>query len=240
MLRLHYFNLSLAIFVSVSIGCGSDKGSDSTTPLAVNTRVQLIAEEGEFALIETADAQQYYVNRALLKTRSNLVLAHDRSHTHILSTAARGFSGSAPDSVPEIAPRPLEEISKEQLTLNRLYMTEKTHRRIIAPSNTKPFVDEVTGENVWPACTCHNPDCPKKSEDKEPYLFILFDRSKPPICPACAEAFQLVNVGQEELIPYLRWTRTYELEEKKRRVKQLDAERGRAYRALKQRAEVVN
>jgi hypothetical protein len=233
--RIHYLNLSLAIFVSVSMGCSSDKGSDSTTPLAVNTRVQLIAEEGEFALIETADAQQYYVDRGLLKTRSNMAVAKDPSHTHTLSAPAQAFHGSPPESMPETAPRPLEDISKEQLALNRLYMTEKTHRHILAPSNTRPFVDEVTGENVWPACTCHNPDCPKKGTDKEPYLFVLFDRSKPPICPACVEAFQLVNVGQEELIPYLRWTRTYELEEKKRRVKQLDAERKRAYRALKQK-----
>ena len=238
MLRLHYLNLSLAIFVSISMGCGSDNDSDNdavSTTLEVDTRVRLIAEEADFALIETSDAQQYYVNRGLLKTRSNLVSAHDPSHTHTLSATAQAFSGSPPDSVPEIVPRPLEEISKEQLILNRLYMTEKTHRQIIAPSNTKPFVDKVTGENVWPACTCHNPDCPKKGPGKEPYLFVLFDRSKPPICPACVEAFQLMNAGQEELTPYRRWTRTYELEEKKRRVKQLDAERKRAYRALKQK-----
>ena len=97
------------------------------------------------------------------------------------------------------------------------------------------FVDQVTGENVWPAYTCHNPDCPKKGTETEPYLFVLFDRSKPPVCPACVRAFQLSGAVQEELTPYLRWTRPYELEEKKRRVKQLDAERKRAYRALKQK-----
>ena len=64
-------------------------------------------------------------------------------------------------------------------------------------------------------------------------LFVLFDRSKPPICPECVQTFQLSGASQEELTPYLRWTRPYELEEKKRRVKQLDAERKRAYRALK-------
>ena len=166
MLRPHFFNLSLAILSSVSGGCSSDARSSSATQLETGTPVRLIAEEGDFALIETADAQQYYVNRGLLKTRSNLALAHDQSHTHTLSAPAQAFHGSAPESMPETAPRPLEEISKEQLTLNRLYMTEKTHRHILAPSNTKPFVDEVTGENVWPACTCHNPDCPKKGTDK--------------------------------------------------------------------------
>ena len=232
MLRIHYLNLSLAIFVSVFMGCGSD--NDAPTTLGVDTRVRLIAEEGEFALVETADAQQYYVDLGLLKTRSNMAVAKDPSHTHTLSAAAQAFRGSPPESMPEPAPRSMREISNEQFTLNRLYMTEKTHRRIIAPSNTKPFVDEVTGENVWPACTCHNPDCPKKVAGNDPYLFILFDRKKPPICPACVDAFQLLDARQEELVPYLRWTRTYELEEKKRRVKQLDAERKRAYRALKE------
>lgn len=233
MLRIHYLNMSLAIFVSGSMGCGSDNGSESTT-LELDTRVRLIAEDGDFALVETADAQQYYVDLGLLKTRSNLALAHDPSHTHTLSAPAQAFHGSPPESKPETAPRPLEDISKEQLALNRLYMTEKTHRHILAPSNTKLFVDQVTGENVWPAYTCHNPDCPKKGAGNEPYLFILFDRSKPPICPACVRAFQLSGAAQEELTPYLRWTRPYELEEKKRRVKQLDAERKRAYRALKE------
>ncbi len=232
MLRIHYLHMSLAIFVSGSMGCGSDNGSESTA-LEVDTRVRLIAEEGEFALVETADAQQYYVDLGLLKTRSNLALAHDPSHTHTLSAPAQAFHGSPPESKPETAPRPLEDISKEQLTLNRLYMTEKTHRHIIAPTNMGLFVDEVTGENVWPTYTCYNPDCPKKGTDSDPHLFILFDRSKPPICPACVEAFQLSGAGQEELTPYLRWTRPYELEEKKRRIKQLDTERKRAYRAKK-------
>ena len=232
MLRIHYLNSSLAIFVLVSMGCGSD--TDAPTTLEVDTRVRLIAKEGDFALVETADAQQYYVDRGLLKTRSNMAIAKDPSHTHTLSAPAQAFSGNPPESMPAAAPRSLEDISKEQLTLNRLYMTEKTHRQIIAPSNTKPFVDEVTGENVWPACACHNPDCPKKGAGNDPYLFILFDRKKPPICPACVDAFQLLDARQEELVPYLRWTRTYELEEKKRRVKQLDVERKRAYRALKE------
>ena len=63
------------------MGCGSDKGFDSTTPLAVNTRVQLIAEEGEFALIETADAQQYYVDLRSFKNPIKFSFS-TRSITH--------------------------------------------------------------------------------------------------------------------------------------------------------------
>ena len=233
MLRIHYLNLSLAIFVLVSMGCGSDNGSESTT-LELDTRVRLIAEEGDFALVETADAQQYYVDLGLLKSRTTLTNKIEGQHTHVLSATTDAYLDDPPDVPAEQKPRSIEKISNEQASLNRLYMTEKTQRQIIAPTNMGLFVDQVTGENVWPAYTCHNPDCPKKGTDDEPYLFVLFDRSKPPICPACVRAFQLSGAGQEELTPYLRWTRPYELEEKKRRVKQLDAERKRAYRALKE------
>ena len=233
MLRIHYLNLSLAIFVLVSMGCGSDNGSESTT-LELDTRVRLIAEEGDFALVETADAQQYYVDLGLLKSRTTLTNKIEGQHTHVLSATTDAYLDDPPDVPAEQKPRSIEKISNEQASLNRLYMTEKTQRQIIAPTNMGLFVDQVTGENVWPAYTCHNPDCPKKGTDDEPYLFVLFDRSKPPICPACVEAFQLSGAAQEELTPYLRWTRPYELEEKKRRVKQLDAERKRAYRALKE------
>jgi len=233
MLRIHYLNMSLAIFVLVSMGCGSDNGSESTT-LELDTRVRLIAEEGDFALVETADAQQYYVDLGLLKSRTTLTNEIEGQHTHVLSATTDAYLDDPPDVPAEQKPRSIEKISNEQASLNRLYMTEKTQRQIIAPTNMGLFVDQVTGENVWPAYTCHNPDCPKKGTDDEPYLFVLFDRSKPPICPACVRAFQLSGAGQEELTPYLRWTRPYELEEKKRRVKQLDAERKRAYRALKE------
>ena len=234
MLRIHYLNLSLAIFVLVSMGCGSDNGSESTT-LELDTRVRLIAEEGDFALVETADAQQYYVDLGLLKSRTTLTNKIEGQHTHVLSATTDAYLDDPPDVPAEQKPRSIEKISNEQASLNRLYMTEKTQRQIIAPTNMGLFVDQVTGENVWPAYTCHNPDCPKKGAGNEPYLFILFDRSKPPVCPACVRAFQLSGAVQEELTPYLRWTRPYELEEKKRRVKQLDAERKRAYRALKQK-----
>ena len=233
MLRIHYLNLSLAIFVLVSMGCGSDNGSESTA-LEVDTRVRLIAEEGDFALVETADAQQYYVDLGLLKSRTTLTNEIEGQHTHVLSATTDAYLDDPPDVPAEQKPRSIEKISNEQASLNRLYMTEKTQRQIIAPTNMGLFVDQVTSENVWPAYTCHNPDCPKKGTDDEPYLFVLFDRSKPPICPACVRAFQLSGAVQEELTPYLRWTRPYELEEKKRRVKQLDAERKRAYRALKE------
>ncbi len=233
----HYvYVLSLATAWMLA-GCSGEKMSGGT-PIAAKqldtgTPVALIAAEGDFALVETTDSERFYVNLGVLKSRNTATSDQEGSHTHVLSTATAAYADEPPDALPEIEPRPVEEISKEQLTLNRLYMTEKTHRHIIAPTNMGLFVDEVTGENVWPACTCYNPDCPKKGTDSDPHLFILFDRSKPPICPACVEAFQLSGAGQERLAPFLRWTRPYELEEKKRRVKQLDTERKRAYRAKK-------
>ena len=225
--------LFLAI-LSTLPGCNNNGASSTAKQLEAGTPVRLIAEEGNFAIIETNDTEQYYVDLGFLKSRTTLTNEIRGQHTHVLSATTDAYLDEPPDVPAETKPRSIEEISNEQASLNRLYMTEKTQRQIIAPTNMGLFVDQVTGENVWPTYTCHNPDCPKKDAGNEPYLFILFDRSKPPICHACVRAFQLSGAAQDELTPYLRWTRPYELEEKKRRVKQLDAERKRAYRALKE------
>ena len=221
------------IMISIFSGCNNNDASSPAKQLEAGTPVRLIAEEGNFAIIETNEIEEYYVDLGLLKSRATLTNETEGQHTHVLSATAVAYLDGPPDVLTDQTPRSIEEISKEQASLNRLYMTEKTQRQIIAPTNMGPFVDQVTGENVWPAYTCHNPDCPKRGTEEEPYLFVLFDRSKPPICPECVQTFQLSGASQEELTPYLRWTRPYELEEKKRRVKQLDAERKRAYRALK-------
>ena len=221
------------IVISIFSGCNDNGDSSVSKQLKAGTPVRLIAEEGNFALIETNDIEEYYVDLGLLKSRDTLTNELEGQHTHLLSATTVAYLDSPPVVLTEQSPRSIQEISKEQASLNRLYMTEKTQRKIIAPTNMGLFVDQVTGENVWPAYTCYNPDCPKRGTDEEPYLFVLFDRSKPPICPECVQTFQLSGASQEELTPYLRWTRPYELEEKKRRVKQLDAERKRAYRALK-------
>ncbi len=222
------------MIISTLPGCNNNGASSTAKRLEAGTPVRLIKEKGDFAIIETNDTEQYYVDLGLLKSRTTLTTEIEGQHTHVLSAATYAYLEAAPDVPVEQKPRSIKEISNEQASLNRLYMTEKTQRQIIAPTNMGLFVDQVTGENVWPAYTCHNPDCPEKDTDDDPYLFIFFDRSKPPICPACVQAFQLSGVVQEELTPYLRWTRPYEMEEKKRRVKQLDAERKRAYRALKE------
>ena len=235
MFSYHWICLFCLVILSMLPGCNNNGVSSTAKQLEAGTPVRLIAEEGDFAIIETNDTEQYYVDLGLLKSRTTLTNEIEGQHTHVLSATTDAYLDDPPDVPAEQKPRSIEKISNEQTNLNRLYMTEKTQRQIIAPTNMGLFVDQVTGENVWPAYTCHNPDCPKKGTDDEPYLFVLFDRSKPPICPACVRAFQLSGAGQEELTPYLRWTRPYELEEKKRRVKQLDAERKRAYRALKQK-----
>lgn len=235
-------------------GCSGDKATDKTdlggqtetptrqkeTPperkkLATGTQVKLISEEGDFALVETADSKQYYVNLGVVKSRSTAERNQEGFFTHTLSAATEAYSDEPPDELPEPEPRPVEEISNEQLTLNRLYMTEKTHRRIIAPTNKGLFVDEVTGENVFPAYTCNNPQCPKRGTEDDPHLFIFVDRSKLPICFACFDAYKLEGATQRELHPYLLWTRPYKMKETERRVKQLDSERKRAYKKAKKK-----
>ena len=237
----HYVHVLSFAAVFTLLGCNGDETTEAMPSAAkqldTGTPVRLISEEGDFALVETTDSKRYYVDLGTLKSRNTATRDQEGSHTHILSAATAAYVDERPNALPEIKPRSMEEISKEQLTLNRLYITEKTHRHIIAATNKGLFVDEVTGENVWPAYTCHNPDCPDKGTDENPHLFIFIDRSRLPICFACFETFHLEGATQEVLAPYLRWTRPYELEEKTRRIKQLDAERKRAYRA-KKRAQI--
>ena len=155
-------------------------------------------------------------------------------HTHSLSAPASAYP-KRPAVLPEEATRTRAEISREQSNLNRLFFTEKTQRRIVAPTNRGPFVDEVTGEMAWPAFRCHNPNCPEKGTADEPFLFTFPDRNQRQICPACTKEIDVESAPIKELQPHLIWTRAYDLPETARRVKQLDAERKRAYAAEKRK-----
>ncbi|MGB6043676.1 MAG: hypothetical protein WBF93_11015 [Pirellulales bacterium] len=219
-------------------GCNGGETTDGpparvTKKLATHTPVKLIKELGDFAQIETADSEVFYVDRSVLQSRSTAEAQQNGGHTHILSAATAAYVDVPPDTLPVTKPRAIDAIGNEQSTLNRLYMTEKTQRRIIAPTNLGRFVDEVTGENAWPVYECRNPDCPSRSLEEESYLFIFTDRGMMRICPECVTAFDLASKPHEQLIAYYRWTQPYVLEEAARRIKQLDAERRRAYKAKK-------
>lgn len=52
-----------------------------------------------------------------------------------------------------------------------VYLTAKTHKKLILKGGMGGGVDPETHELFWPALACGNPDCPERKGD-EPVLFI--------------------------------------------------------------------
>jgi hypothetical protein len=121
------------------------------------------------------------------------------------------------------------DISTEQRSLDALFLTEKSHRKVIVPQNTRELTDPETGEVIWPAMVCNNPNCPGKDKgaDGLPFLFICTDPSKPMYCPECLTVRDLGSETNEEMGRYIGWVTPYRLPETAARIQELDAERKR-------------
>ncbi len=219
-------------------GCSGGETTDGpparvTKKLATHTPVKLIKELGDFAQIETADSEVFYVDRSVLQSRSTAEAQRkrrsyaypERCHCSLCRRTSRH---AARDETKGDRRDRQRTINVEPLVHDR-----KDAAPNYSPTNLGRFVDEVTGENAWPVYECRNPDCPSRSLEEESYLFIFTDRGMMRICPECVTAFDLASKPHEQLIAYYRWTQPYVLEEAARRIKQLDAERRRAYKAKK-------
>ncbi len=132
------------------------------------------------------------------------------------------------------------------LSLNEVYITEKTHQQVIAPGGKGRFHDPMTGETCWPAHCCNLPDCPGRSADGTPFLFVEVDKSivdkpdgttgfdaaafkagsKPSdgYCPKCWEANKLGSLPREQREKWLQNVKLYELPASLARRKELEAE----------------
>jgi len=84
----------------------------------------------------------------------------------------------------EEAPRPSQDIMKEKMSLQALFLTEKTLQEVKAPANTQPVEN---GETCWRAITCTHPDCPGEGKNGRPYLFINSKPGSDTYCPACLD-----------------------------------------------------
>lgn len=140
-------------------------------------------------------------------------------------------------------PRTRDEIFRDRVSLPAVYLTVKTHTRVLAPGGKGAFIDQETGELCWPALACTNPNCPGKGKD-EPYLFIDPDPGvfvKPDgtlgydlamakaskadgTCPKCAANRNFANETNEDRQRYINWVRPYVLPETAQRQKALDEE----------------
>jgi hypothetical protein len=133
------------------------------------------------------------------------------------------LGGLASCSKPEApAPRPRDAIFKDRLALPAVYLTAKSHKRIVESAGLPLFSsDPETGEMIWPALYCTNPDCPGRREG-EPLLFIEPDADY--ACPQCAAKRNRAAETEAVRQQYLNWVHPYVLPETAEKVKQLDAE----------------
>jgi len=145
------------------------------------------------------------------------------------------------------APRSEEDLFQARLDLPRLYLTAETNTRVIAPARRGCFVDDETGEVCWPALACQRPDCPGRSDDGEPHIFIAPDhgvyarddgtvdydesrsRTDPHggLCPACLQGRDPQHLSKQERKQFVNWVRPYVLPETAEQMARLDAERKR-------------
>ena len=122
-----------------------------------------------------------------------------------------------------------------------------------------------SGELLWLAYECHNPDCPGKKEGNQPFLFTSPDPNISidaegelvfpeyatheewveavtaagghiqPTCPACLPNRDLENESEEDSLKYANWVRPHILPETARLLAELDAEKERRLEELEQR-----
>lgn len=143
------------------------------------------------------------------------------------------------------APRPSEVLFLERMELPALYLTERTHKRVIAPRSRGAAIDEATGERCWPALMCTAPDCPGRGVDGEPFVFIEPDmglvevekgrfkmdaaavqaaRARVPGCEKCLEKRDPKRETEAERQKYTDYVQPYILPETKQKLAALDAE----------------
>lgn len=130
--------------------------------------------------------------------------------------------------------RSSEDIFEEQLSLPAVYLTEKTHQRIVAPQRKGKFIDEKTGETCWRALTCLNPQCPRQPDGDEPFLFLETD-TEGGLCPKCLTVRNLKTETPKQRQQYVNWTRPYVLPETEKKTKKLEEDRKKLIEAAKTR-----
>lgn len=154
-------------------------------------------------------------------------------------------------------PRTRDEIFQEKIGLPALYLGAQTHREVIAPMSKGLHVDAQSGEVMWPALECGNPDCPGRVDGK-PFIFIepddaVFIKSDGSIgydkvkgaqaankvrtskkvvgpCPACAQIRKPGSETPQQTQQYINWVHPHVLPETATRLTELEEELQRAIR----------
>jgi hypothetical protein len=228
------------------MGCGSSGDSDPPQPVAkpaatleAYAHVSLLGTEGEMAHVRTADGKEFYIRQDRLQDRSTLDRS-DEDYTHVLSAAADAYE-EPPSELPIPEPRPTKDVALESISLNQLYLSEKTLTEVIAPARFMTPWDEELGERCFPALTCNKPDCPGEGKGDRPYLFIIpyspGGGGGQMICPACSKGRALSTWTEEERQEYFKnkWVQPYLLPDQAERLEQLEEEMRASARARRSR-----
>ena len=232
------------LVVMVVPGCRRESTSLPTESAAKEIRqfarddqVAVLKEVGDFALVKGSDGQESFVALGLLKHRNTGVRSADKSYTHTVVRDTPTYS-QPPSQLPApLPPRGLAEIDLEQRTLNGLFISEKTGKRVIAPRNVPQFlIDEETGERCWHVYECTHPNCPgKRPEGFIRYVFIHteVDSQRAIHCPACEKIRNLRAETEAQWQQWGQYVQPYELPETLRRRAELSAERRQAIEAMR-------
>ena len=161
--------------------------------------------------------------------------------------------------------RTLEAIEADKRDIPALYLTEKTNKEVMAPAGLGLHVDKATGELCYQPHECTNPDCPGRSADGKPMLFVhrnvlvslgadgqfvyeqvpagnepaKYIESKGghllPTCPKCLEQRNLAGETEAQRKQYQSWVRPFVSPETEKRRAELEAEYQEAYQALQKK-----
>jgi len=243
--------LLFAATVCVIGACSSEKTPEpdpTGVGLPRETPIQVIQQEGEYARVQTEDGQTGYVDARLLKWPVGPWEMSDTTH-RVLSADTTIYDVLSQKSPSEIPPRSSSEVRNELLLLNSVFLSSKSGAKIIMPVNAARFQDNATGEWYLPAYTCHNPDCPAKTDHPDgPFLFtevqaIKTGSSKRPSCPSCLSLREPGNESVEEARRYFGFVKPYRLPHTARRIEELEDEnkkRQKQRRRTRMRKQVVD
>lgn len=172
----------------------------------------------------------------------------------VLSSAA-GCSGKLD------RPRTRDDIARDRLTVDTLFITADGRQRINQPLN--PYralvIDAAAGTIAWPAWQCNNPDCPGRGADGTPFVFPwpdpfmsvqpdgtlttrqpdmpaeqrLFDDFATQKCPACLAKRTPATESKEQAQQYKDWCQVHVTQAAARRIAELDRELQRMISGLK-------
>jgi len=156
----------------------------------------------------------------------------------------------------EPPPRSRDEIFRARMQLPTVYLTAETNQRVTDTAERGVFVHEDTGEICWPALACGAPECPGRTSDGEPFLFIApdpclfvkddgeigYDPSRESTaanpaggCPQCLKNRDLASETDEVRQRYAGYVKPYVLPETAKAQKELDEENRRRLEAFEKR-----